>query len=342
MDTRAIEAKFLSVLDNIRQGRGQGSGDSEAFPKYFESALASETTMRKYFDWQMGHTRYVRDSIEGRTLIDAGCGAGALSILLSLMGAKKVYAVDYLADQIAQARFAIRAAGTDNVELVQSDVASLDLPAESIDGIFSIEGISHYRHYPSFLEMAARVLKHGGFLVVSDGNNSASPILRRRTQRIWDAFENCPDGLSIYGHEKGDTCYLAARMEIIRSAFPQLEPEQVRQFAGYTFGYSKASTIAAVKQFMTGDYSLRSEYGPGKCPFDPESDCYMEALIHPGRLVRELRQYGFTATVKANGPANRRLRLLQIVWGALSPLTILLPRGFSIIARKMAASASGC
>jgi len=75
-------------------------------------------------------------------------------------------------------------AGLKNVTVMQCDIAELDLPEKSVDGILSIEAISHYRNPNAFLDKASRLIKSDGFLVISDGNNAASQKIKKMTLRF--------------------------------------------------------------------------------------------------------------------------------------------------------------
>jgi len=334
VNTNDVRLQFVSILAAINDRQYDPAREGERFPFYANARLGTEAARKRYFDYQFALTRYVADRIPEAVLVDAGCGVGCLSVLLSLLGAKKVYAVDYLAEQVEQARYVVRASGSRNIDVVQADVSLLDLPPASVDGIFSIEAISHYRDYLGFLRKAADIVRPGGFLLISDGNNGASPFVRTRVRKIWDVFENLPEPIELYGHSKNELCYVRMRKRIIREAFPELPEEQAELYARFTFGYSRESTVLAAGQFMKGDYSLRSEFSRDKCPLDPESDSHVEQMFDPRKLARELEEYGFRSVVRSRGPANPRLRAIRYLWERLSSITILLPRPFLIVASK--------
>ena len=334
MNTKTTEEKFISTLKALRETDNAHIKELDAY-KYVKDCLVSENMMSNHFYSGLNDIHYVRKDIAGKTLIDAGCGAGSFSILLSLLGANKVYAVDFIPDCLEMTEAMAGFAGLDDIETVQSDIGELDLPGESVDGIFSLESISHYRDYTSFLKNASRLLKKGGFLVIRDGNNGASPFTKKMNYKIWEIFENHPHAITISGHIKGDSCYLDERKKIIREEFSSLSEEKIDEFAKNTFSYSKEKIIEAVNQFIMGDFSLKSEYATGKCPKDPVTDCYMELLFHPKDLMRELKDYGFQSKLYAAGPSRKSLRVLKFLYEFLTPITIYLPRAFKIISRKM-------
>jgi len=330
MNLNDVEKKFLSILYKLKSQ----IKEIERFDsyKYCKDILTNEKIMRRYFNYLVHYTSYVK--LKGKVIIDAGCGSGIFSVLLSLLSAEKVYAVDYIADCIEMTKFVVSIADLNNIEVIHSDIGELNQAEKSVDGIFCIEAISHIRDYKSFLDIASRVCKERGFLVIIDSNNGASPIIRRKNFKIWDIFENYSGQTAIFGHQKSDNCYLDMRAEIIGKNFPNLSQSEVREFAKYTFGYSKSEIIKAVSQFIKRDFSLKSEYSEGKCPLDPEFDCYMENLFNPIELKRELLNYGFKSLIKSNGTYRKGLRILNYFWELLSPLTIFLPKGFTLIAIK--------
>jgi len=70
-----------------------------------------------------------------------------------------------------------------------------------------------------------------------------------------DVFENCPNATTIFGHSKGEKCYLDNRKEIIRKNFADINQLEVEKYAQYTFGYPRQKIIDVVHQFIKGDYS---------------------------------------------------------------------------------------
>lgn len=334
MDIKIAEEKFIATLKDLRDAENAHVKELDAF-KYVKDCLISENMMSNHFYSALNDAHYVRKEIQGKTVIDAGCGAGSFSVFLSLLGAKKVYAVDFMPDCLEMTEAMIGFAGLNNIETVQIDIGELSLPKESVDGIFSLESISHYRNYKSFLSNSSRLLKKGGFLVIRDGNNGASPFTKKMNYKIWDIFENQPGQVTISGHYKGDSYYLDERRKIIRKEFPSLSEEKIDEYAKKTFSYSREKIIEAVDQFITGDFSLKSEYAYGKCPKDPVTDCYMELLFHPKDLMRELQTYGFQSKLYAAGPSRKSLRAIKFLYEFLTPITIYLPRAFKITSKKI-------
>lgn len=334
MDVCAIENKFISILNSVGKKELEPTEGQDRYPDSIKNILASPSAISRQFHYRLSLTREVREAIENKVIIDAGCGHGTLCLLLGLMRAKKVYGIEYLPEVIEQARYIIRSSGLSNIELIQSDIADVDIPPESLDGIFSIEAISHYRNYDLFLERARSWLRPGGFLLVSDGNNGASRTVKRNIKEIWNAFENVPESLVIHTHVKNGPCYVESRRDIILRKYPELTSEQAMQYAKMTAGYTLDSTLLAVGQFIKGDFTLKSEWTPDMCPLDPKTDMYMERLVDPRQLARYLDSIGFSALYKSTGPSSPKMGRLTRLWETMSPLTILSKRGFRVIAFK--------
>lgn len=100
-------------------------------------------------------------------MLDAGCGSGRPTrILAARVPRGKVYAVDRDPNMVQQARAGLR--GCDNVQVVQSDIATVKLP-EKVDVVFS-NAVLHWipDHREVFANFAA-LLKEGGELLIQCG-----------------------------------------------------------------------------------------------------------------------------------------------------------------------------
>ncbi len=101
-------------------------------------------------------------------LLDVGCGPGAQTMVLAANLPGRIIAVDncqeyldVLRDRAAQAEVA------DRVEILNADMAALELPAESIDIIWC-EAAAYAIGIPTALQAWRPLLKDGGYLVFSE------------------------------------------------------------------------------------------------------------------------------------------------------------------------------
>jgi ubiquinone/menaquinone biosynthesis C-methylase UbiE len=105
-------------------------------------------------------------NVEGKRMLDLGCGAGHNAIALAKQGAK-VIGVDESSDQIADARAACEREGV-RVELHHAPLAELAfLRADTIDGAVSAFGLTTVEDIDRVFRQVHRVLRPEMALVVS-------------------------------------------------------------------------------------------------------------------------------------------------------------------------------
>jgi SAM-dependent methyltransferase len=104
--------------------------------------------------------------VEGKRVLDAGCGTGVYTEYLVERGAE-VVGVDVSGEMLAHAADRVG----DRAELRRADLAEpLDFAADSFDGVVSALALGYVEEWgPTFAEFA-RLLRPGGFLVLSTGH----------------------------------------------------------------------------------------------------------------------------------------------------------------------------
>jgi len=122
----------------------------------------------------------LRERCPSGVIIDAPCGSGAFTRRL----AESAYAIQAL-DLVVLPAVPVAKSQVNAV------VADMDQPlpyqTESVDAVVSIEGIEHIRRPWDFIGECARVVKPGGWLIVSTPNISS---LRSRWRWFWTGFHN--------------------------------------------------------------------------------------------------------------------------------------------------------
>lgn len=104
--------------------------------------------------------------VSGKRVLDLGCGAGRNAVALAKAGAR-VIAVDESADQVAEARVAIDAAGV-RVELHHAPLAELAfLRADTIDVALSVGALAHVADISRVFRQLHRVLRPEHAVVIS-------------------------------------------------------------------------------------------------------------------------------------------------------------------------------
>ena len=104
------------------------------------------------------------DFFRGKSVLDAGCGNGRWSKIVSEMGAGKVWGID-LSDSVFRAREDLK--DLNNVNFVKSDIAKLPFRDEMFDFIVATEVLQHTVDPERSLGELKRVLKKGGRLTFS-------------------------------------------------------------------------------------------------------------------------------------------------------------------------------
>lgn len=231
--------------------------------------------------------------VRGKVIIDAGSGFGMVANLAATWGAARAFAVEIHRPMVeSHARLlAGPFAHLDRVHPVRGDVSRLPLRDRSADLVLSIEAISHYYDSDRFLDECARVLRPGGHLVISDGNNGANPRIRRQVEALWERLENGPPGR--FGDSDVPEPMVERRARIIRDRFPGLDADRVRALAELTSGLDRAAIEAVVAPHLAGGPPPEFRYQRGQCPREPFWGYWVERLFDPSALARSLKARGF-------------------------------------------------
>jgi O-antigen biosynthesis protein len=110
--------------------------------------------------------RWASTQVAGRRVLDAGCGVGYGSVLLSASGAAEVTGVDISEAAVEQS--ARSAAGS--ASFVVGDLAALPFADDSFDVVVCFETIEHVPDQERALDELRRVLAPNGLLAISSPN----------------------------------------------------------------------------------------------------------------------------------------------------------------------------
>src|SRR3954471_9128320 len=136
----------------------------------------------------------VADLHEGETVLDLGSGGGA-DVLLSARrvgpGGKAI-GLDMTDEMLELARTHAAEAGVENVEFVKGYIEEIPLPDETVDVVISNCVINLSADKGRVLREAARVLKPGGRLAVSDV--IADPDMDAATRADMEQWTGCVAG----------------------------------------------------------------------------------------------------------------------------------------------------
>ena len=102
----------------------------------------------------------------GAKILDVGCGFGASSIYLARKYEAEATGITISSVQVEMANKAAAKAGA-NAQFLLMDAEAMTF-GEAFDAVWSVESISHYLDIPKFFAAAAKLLKPGGTLAITD------------------------------------------------------------------------------------------------------------------------------------------------------------------------------
>ena len=276
--------------------------------------------------------------VSGKAVLDVGCGFGFALVLCGLLGAKQLHGLEIhegMIRTIDSYRHLLPSPIQQRLHISRGDAAQMPYEAARFDVVLSIEAVSHYLEVDRFAAEAARVLKPGGVLIVSDGNNGMNPFIRRRNHRIWAAFERGPSNRFVDNYPVG-TCYEERRRAFIDRRCPQLGEEDRARLARETFSMTFDQVAEACDRFQQRGVFPGRRFRRGVMPVDPDGSV-QERLLQPYRLARVLERCGFEARVHgywggANGASV--VRALNRSLARASTVTICSARAFRVVGVK--------
>ena len=154
--------------------------------RFAKTQLDSFLGSNRSRDRFLNETLWDESHLKGKLVLDAGCGSGRFSEIALNLGARLI-TVDYSS--------AVEAASvnltSDNLLVVQADLADLPLPNESLDFIYCIGVLQHTQSPENIVAELFRCLKPGGEITLTFYENSSwhvrlysKYIVRPFTKRI--------------------------------------------------------------------------------------------------------------------------------------------------------------
>jgi tocopherol O-methyltransferase len=116
----------------------------------------------------------------GCRILDVGCGLGGSAIFLSEILGAHITGITISPVQVAIGNALARERGVD-VQLMHMDAEALDMQ-DRFDVVWSVEAISHLSKRADCLRSIARVLEHGGQLVIADWFRSPTTTAAQERQ----------------------------------------------------------------------------------------------------------------------------------------------------------------
>lgn len=324
-------SEFTQLLKN---------GKADSYPEFFYY-YCRHILDREGFEKYVRNARFLfelaKRPIHGAKILDVGCGFGIDSIIFACHGAAEVKGIDVNKDWIQSIHNYLKDLRWElPIETKVGDASKLEYPDDTFDVVLSVEAISHYCEVDAFLEESHRVLKRGGCLIISDGNNGANPLIRKKTYQVWDRFEHGPPAKSFHGHQIKRS-FIDMRKDIIAKSYPKLSQAEVNELAENTFAMGNNEIVAVCDKYVQSGEKPNRPFQYGVPAFNPEKNDYIERLFDPRELAKQLNKIGFDVKAYAHfGGAGKRglVSTLNSLLRALSPMTMLGARAFKIVATK--------
>jgi SAM-dependent methyltransferase len=236
------------------------------------------------------------ESLAGKDVLDFGCKFGHVIPQAIAMGARSAIGIDVI-DEYVEAADRVLGRLFPAARFYRADQCLIPLPSASVDCFLANEVISHIN--PMFLETfyaeTCRVLRTGGHVLISDGNNLANEQCRNALVPLYRAWENGPAGTKTDRDVVGEP-YIDTRRRLIREQCPGLDAETVDYLAANTSGLFGDQFRRMVDDYVHRRRFVERPYREGIYPTCPiASGVVMERGFYPEQVELALKCYGVEA-----------------------------------------------
>jgi len=262
---------------------------SERFYYAFESFFQDRFKFSRYAKAVEAIFRLIHG--EGKNILDAGCGFGMMSIILSSLGAKKVYSIDFSdIETTGFKKILSKLPPIDNLEVKVMDCERTEFPDNFFDVIVASDSISHINNLENFFKEARRILKNKGTFYLYESNNSFNIQHRFFLHKYWKIMECGP----VDPRLKMKKPFSVMRKEMILSHAPGISLAKLDFLVKVTRGMNEKEIKNAVDKYLeTGKIKRKVGF-----PYvDPHSGMLAEKSINPFGLKKTLIRFGFQARV---------------------------------------------
>lgn len=168
------ELPYFDLLISERQDGGESGQlwENQVHWGYWEDPKSAKGTRDDYIAAmeQMNVVLFEAGKVaNGQKLLDAGCGfGGTIQQINGTYSNMDLTGLNIDPRQLAAAEAQTNPANGNKIGWVEADACQLPFEDNSFDRVLAVECIFHFPSREKFLAEAARVLKPGGYLAVSD------------------------------------------------------------------------------------------------------------------------------------------------------------------------------
>lgn len=168
--TRASVRAYYDAHTSAFVRRGQGGAQGAIHRAVWGPGVTTRAAAFRYLDDLVAaDLATLGQPVEGRHVIDLGCGVGGSLCHLAAKLPVRATGITVSAVQAAEAGRRVRAAGlADRVTIVEGDYCEIPPEVGQADLAFAIESFVHGPEPAAFLEQCRRIIRGGGLLVIAD------------------------------------------------------------------------------------------------------------------------------------------------------------------------------
>ena len=173
MGSRPFHLPYFDILLSLRTEDAKGETDFDFVhwgywhdPKEFVPGIADYKKAQESMNDEVLSAAYLHD---GMKVLDVGCGfGGTIKTLNENYSDMELTGVNIDPRQLEVAGELVKPRLENRVNWLEADAVDIPLPDSCFDVVLAVECIFHFPSRQRFLSEAARLLKPGGCLVVSD------------------------------------------------------------------------------------------------------------------------------------------------------------------------------